>query len=193
MAARLRQIAAVALLAGAASVQGAAPWTLEQLLAGFAQVRSAHATFVEKKTVRVLDRPLISSGELRFEAPDRLEKRTLRPQPEVLRLDGDILTLERGERRMRLDLRSSPEAAALVEGIRGTLAGDRRALEETYRLQLEGTPSSWALTLTPREPGIGTVVRHIRIAGRNADISVIDVDLANGDSTLMSIQRVPPP
>ena len=188
---RHSRLGIAALLAVAAAAQAAPAWTLEQLLAGFAQVRSARATFVEKKTVRVLERPLISSGELRFEAPDRLEKRTLRPQPEVLRLEGDLLTLERGERRVRLDLRSSPEASALVASIRGTLAGDRKALEDTYRLRLEGTQGSWALTLTPREPGIGALVQRIRIAGRNADISVIDVDLANGDSTLMSVQPLP--
>ncbi|MGH8687860.1 MAG: LolA-related protein [Burkholderiales bacterium] len=188
----LRRLAAAAFLAAAASASAAAPWTLEQLLAGFAQVRSARATFVEKKTVHVLERPLVSSGELRFEAPDRLEKLTRRPHPETLRLEGDLLTLERGDRHMRLDLRSSPEAAALVDSIRGTLAGDRKALEDNYRLQLEGTRMSWALTLTPRETGLGALVKRIRFAGHDADISVIDVELANGDSTLMSVQSLPP-
>jgi hypothetical protein len=181
------------LLAWALAAGAAEPWTLERLLRGFALTREARASFVEKKSVRVLDRPLVSSGELRFEAPDRLEKRTLRPRPELLRLEGDTLTLERGDRRLRLDLRSNPEAAALVESIRGTLAGDREALERVYRLQLEGTESSWALTLRPRDASMAALVQRIRIAGRHASISVIEILHPNGDSTLMSVQRLAPP
>jgi hypothetical protein len=175
-------------------VLAAAPdWTLERLLAGFAERGAARASFIERKTVRVLEQPLLSSGELRFEPPDRLEKRTLRPRAELLRLEGSRLTLERGERRLSLDLRGHPEAAAFVESIRGTLAGDREALERVYRLRLEGGAASWALTLTPRDPGMAALVRRVRIAGRQAEISVIEIEHANGDRTLMSVQRLPGP
>lgn len=177
----------------ASSASGAPPWTLEQLLQGFAQTREAHASFVEKKTVHVLDAPLVSSGELHFKAPDRLEKRTLRPRPELLRLEGDTLTLERGERRLQLGLRGQPEVAALVESIRGTLAGDRAALERVYTLRLEGAERSWVLTLTPREPEMAALLKRVRIAGNRADVSVIEILQANGDSTLMSVQRLNAP
>jgi hypothetical protein len=36
---------------------------------------------------------LESSGELSFDAPDRLEKRTIKPRPDALLLDGDKLTV----------------------------------------------------------------------------------------------------
>jgi len=190
---RASRLLAAALLAFALPGHAAPPWTLERLLQGFARTREAHASFVEKKTVRVLERPLVSSGELHFIAPDRLEKRTLRPRPELLRLDGDSLTLERGERRLQLSLRGQPEAAAFVESIRGTLAGDRAALERVYRLQLEGGERSWVLTLAPREPAMAALVARIRIAGRGAEVSVIEIEHADGDGTLMSVQRLPAP
>jgi outer membrane lipoprotein-sorting protein len=191
MSARAALCAALSALAAAASAAPA--WTLERLLEGFAQTRESRASFVETKSVQVLDRPLVSSGELRFEAPDRLEKRTLRPRPELLVLDGDRLTLERGERRLQLDLRATPQAAAFVESIRGTLAGDRAALERVYRLRLEGDRRSWALTLTPRDPGMASLVQRVRIAGRRHDVTVIEILQANGDSTLMSVQRLAAP
>ncbi|MGE3160750.1 MAG: LolA-related protein [Burkholderiales bacterium] len=185
-----RRVSAALALAWALAAFGAEPWTLERLLAGFAAQRESRASFVEKKTVQVLERPLVSSGELRYEAPDRLEKRTLRPKPELLRLEGDTLTLERGDERLRLDLRSYPEAAAFVQSIRGTLAGDQAGLERAYRLHLEGAASSWALTLTPREAGMASLVESVRIAGRRADVSVIEIRYASGDRTLMSVQRL---
>ena len=180
----------LALLAWALAAPAAEPWTLERLMQGLAQTRSARASFVEKKTVAVLERPLVSSGELSFTAPDKLEKRTLRPKPELLRLQGETLTLERAGRSTVLDLRSYPEAAAFVESIRGTLAGDRRALEALYRLQLEGSEASWVLTLTPTDPAMRVLVERIRIAGRGAELSVIEIRQANGDSSLMSVQRL---
>ena len=191
MARRLEPLLGAALLAWAAAAPAAPSWNVERLLAGFAQTREARASFVESKTVRVLERPLVSSGELRFAAPDRLEKRTLRPRAELLVLDGDSLTMERGERRLQLDLRSYPEVAAFVQGFRGTLAGDREALERVYQLALEGDESSWTLTLVPRMPAMAALVERVRIAGRRADISVIEILHANGDSSLMSVQRLP--
>jgi len=190
---RARSLASAVLLAWALAAGAAAPWTLERLLQGFAQTRESRASFVEKKSVGVLERPLVSSGELRFEAPDRLEKRTLRPRPELLRLEGDTLTLERGERRLRLDLRGNPEAAALAESIRGTLAGDRAALERVYRLRLEGTERDWALTLVPRDAALAALVKRIRIAGHRAGISVVEILHGNGDGTLLSVQPLPAP
>lgn len=193
MARRLERLVGAVLLACAAAAPAAPSWNVERLLAGFAQTREARASFVESKTVRVLERPLVSSGELRFAAPDRLEKRTLRPRAELLVLDGDSLTMERGERRLQLDLRSHPEVAAFVQSIRGTLAGDREALERSYRLALEGGEASWTLTLVPRTSAMAALVQHVRIAGRRADISVIEILQANGDSSLMSVQRLPAP
>lgn len=190
---RARHWLGAALLAWMAAPGAAPSWTLDRLLDGFAQTRVSRASFVEKKTVRVLDQPLVSSGELRFEAPDRLEKRTLKPRPERLVLAGDQLTLERGERRLQLDLRAYPQAAAFVESIRGTLAGDRAALERVYVLRLEGDESSWVLVLTPRDAGMASLVTRVRIAGQRAEVTVIEILQANGDSVLMSVQRLPAP
>lgn len=193
MARRADRLLLAALLAGGLAAHAAEPWTLDRLMQGLAQMRSARASFVEQKTVRVLEQPLVASGELSFTAPDRLEKRTLRPRPELLLLQGETLTLERAGRQMQLDLRSHPEVAAFTESLRGTLAGDRKALERVYRLSLQGSAASWVLTLIPADPAMRTLVERVRIAGRHADLSVIEIQQANGDSSLMSVQRLPAP
>ena len=193
MARRADLLVLAALLACGLAAHAAEPWTLDRLMQGLAQMRSARASFVEQKTVRVLEQPLVASGELSFTAPDRLEKRTLRPRPELLLLQGETLTLERAGRQMQLDLRSHPEVAAFTESLRGTLAGDRKALERVYRLSLQGSAASWVLTLIPADPAMRTLVERVRIAGRHADLSVIEIQQANGDSSLMSVQRLPAP
>jgi hypothetical protein len=67
----------------------AADWDIDQLMRGLAQNRSGHARFVEKKSIAMLDRPVESSGDLLFTAPDRLEKHTFKPKPETMVVSGD--------------------------------------------------------------------------------------------------------
>ncbi|MDQ7988234.1 MAG: LolA-related protein [Candidatus Dactylopiibacterium sp.] len=190
---RLRHFVAAALFGLFTGVTHAAPWTLDALLARLAQQKSGQATFVEKKTLTLLDAPVESSGTLSFTAPDRLEKRTLRPRPELVRLQGDTLVVEQaGKAPMTLKLASYPEAAAFVDSIRATLAGDRQALEATYRLSFSGEPTAWQLILLPRYSRMSDLISRIVIRGREGDVQRIDFDMADGDRSEMRIQRTTP-
>jgi hypothetical protein len=40
---------------------------------------------------------------------------------------------------------------------------------------------------------MAALVERVRIAGRRAEISVIEIRQANGDHTLMSVERLPAP
>ena len=106
----------------------------------------------------MLDRPVESSGELVYRPPARLEKRTLKPKAESLVLDGDVLVVERGKQKYTLQLQQYPEIAAIVGSIRNTLAGDLAALEQQYRVDLQGSPERWSLTLLPSDPRIAAIV-----------------------------------
>jgi outer membrane lipoprotein-sorting protein len=184
---RLSAIIAMALC----SSTYAADWALPDLMHVLAQKKSAKASFVEKKYISILDQPVESSGELSFEAPDRLEKRTLKPHPEVMLLDGDRLTVTLYEKRpLFLSLQTHPEVAALVDSIRGTLSGDQAALEKNYRLDLRGVPSKWQLTLTPLQRAVAKVVSRIEIGGADAAIKTIIFDQADGDRSEMTISKV---
>ncbi len=69
---------------------------------------------------------------MRYDAPDRLEKRTLKPRAETLVLDGGELTVERAHGRRVMDLRAYPQILPFVESIRATLAGDRKAWSDCF-------------------------------------------------------------
>ena len=71
---------------GAVALATEAPSTqdLDKLMGLLAQRQHGHVTFVEEHFLAVLDRPVESSGELLYDAPDHLEKRTLKlrsPRP----------------------------------------------------------------------------------------------------------------
>lgn len=165
----------------------AAEWNIEQLMQLLAQTRSAHASFVETKYIAMLDKPVTSSGELFYRAPDHLEKRTLKPKTDTMVLDQGSLLLARSGKEYRMQLQDYPELAAFIDSIRGTLAGDLNALETNYQLKLEGTKASWMLQLLPVTAPIKTVVTRIRISGAANDVRSIEIFQADGDRSLMTI------
>ena len=175
------------------AISHAAEWDIDQLMRGLAQIHSDHASFVEKKFIAMLDKPVESSGELFYTAPDHLEKRTLKPKPESMILDHGTLVIERGRQKHRLQLQDYPELAAFIDSIRGTLAGDRKALERNYRLSLDGTVEHWTLQLLPVDEKMQAVVKRIRIAGVRDAVRSIEITQADGDSSLMLIEKLATP
>lgn len=168
-------------------------WNIDQLMQSLSAIQSGHASFVEKKSIAMLDKPVESSGELFYSAPDRLEKRTLKPKAESMLLDKDMLTVEQRGKKHALSLQNYPEIAAFIESIRGTLAGDRKSLERTYKLSLDGDEKSWGLVLLPIEDKMKKVVTKINIAGSGNVLRTIEIKQADGDSSLMTITPLPAP
>lgn len=167
----------------------AAPLNIAQLMANLAKNPQGAAAFTEKKFISILDQPIESSGELLFIAPARLEKRTLKPKPETMVLDGDTLTVERGRRKHVLQLKDYPEVAGMIESIRATLAGDRKALERVYHLAVDGGNERWTLVLTPLDPKVGAVIARIRMEGVRDVVRSVEILQADGDRSVMTIEK----
>ena len=170
-----------------------AAWDVDQLMLGLARSKVSRATFVEKKYIAMLDAPVTSSGELLFAAPDRLERRTFKPRPESVVLEGGTMTMTRGQRQMVLKLQDYPAIGALTESIRATVAGDRNALERHYTLKLEGNEARWSLLLVPREPRTRALVLEIRIDGERGEVRTVEVEQSDKDRSIMTIQRAASP
>jgi outer membrane lipoprotein-sorting protein len=189
----MRHVLVALALMPAPVISSAAEWDIDQLMRGLAQIHSDHSSFVEKKSIAMLDKPVQSSGELFYTAPDHLEKRTIKPKPESMILDHGTLVIERGRQKHGLQLQDYPELAAFIDTIRGTLAGDRKALERNYRLSLDGTVEHWTLQLLPVDEKMQAVVKRIRIAGVRDAVRSIEITQADGDSSLMLIEKLATP
>jgi hypothetical protein len=186
----LRVLAAASALCATLGVAGGQDLQLADLMQLLATQKSASATFVERKFIALLDKPVESSGQLSFTAPDRLEKRTLSPKPESLVLEGNRLVIEANGRKMVVALQSRPEAAAFVESIRGTLAGDLGALQKFYSMELSGRAEHWRLQLVPRQPEMARIVSRIRFEGSQSAVSLIVFEQADGDRSEMQVTPV---
>ncbi len=171
-----------------AAAQAAPAFGVDQLMSTLAQRKSGRVRFTETKYLAMLAKPVQSSGELLFTAPDHLEKRTVSPKAENMVLDGDMLTVERDGKRFTMPLQNYPELAAFIESIRGTLAGNRHTLERYYKLGLEGRASRWTLTLTPADSRMAAVVSQVRIDGSQDALDRVEIRQADGDRSVMTIR-----
>jgi len=167
-------------------------WGLDSLMQTLAQNQSGRARFSERKFIALLDQPVESSGELVYVAPDHLEKNTFKPVPEGLVLDRGLLTIEREGRKHTLPLSDYPDVAAFIDSIRGTLAGDRQALERVYRLFLGGSSRHWTLALQPLAPAMAASISRITIVGEAGQIRSVEINQADGDRSVMAITPVAP-
>lgn len=175
------------------AMPAAAAWDLDTLMRGLAKHEGGRARFVETKNIALLDKPVVSSGELLYVPPSRLEKRTLKPKPETMVLDGDMLVLERGKQKFTLKLSEQPEARAFVDSLRGTLSGDKAALEKSYKLVLNGTEQRWTLDLLPDDQRIAAFVLRITFGGTKNKVESIRYLQADGDSSTMTIEPIESP
>jgi Outer membrane lipoprotein carrier protein LolA-like len=161
---------------------------LDQVMGMLALRQHGRVEFIEQQFLAVLSRPLESSGELRYDAPDRLEKRTLKPHTETLVLTGEVLTVERAHSRRVMDLHAYPQVLPFVESIRATLAGDRKALERLFRLDFAGSVSRWTLTLVPLESKVKQSVSQVRIDGAGDQLLKVEIRQPDGDRSLMTLR-----
>ncbi|WP_428826230.1 LolA-related protein [Azonexus sp. IMCC34842] len=176
------------LLLAALALPASAAFDVGQLMTDLARHKGGKAKFVEKKYISLLDKPVVSTGEMSYTAPDRLEKRTLTPKPELLLLDKELLSIEREKQKLTINLSNQPEALAFIDSIRGTLTGNRAALEKNYLLHLAGTSDKWVLTMLPSEQKIAALVLRIVVSGSKNQIRSIEYLQADGDRSVLSIE-----
>lgn len=183
----------LALLLSAASAGGFAasadqpPFTLEQLMSLLAQRKHGKVSFTETDYLALLDRPVKSSGVLVYEAPDHLEKKTLKPKPQSLVLQGDQLTVQRGHRTYRMQVSAYPQVAPYVDAMRDTLAGNEQALQKVFKVGLTGTLEDWKLQLVPLDESVARKMRQVQIDGTRDVIRTVQILQADGDRSVMTL------
>ncbi|HLZ97765.1 MAG TPA: LolA-related protein [Steroidobacteraceae bacterium] len=188
---RLWAPAACVSLLACAAVLGAAGGggdALDEVMHSLAQRRHGQVSFVEQQFLSMLKRPVESYGELIYDAPNRLEKRTVEPRPETLVVDGEVVTVLRGRRSRVLDLKAYPQILPFIESIRATLAGDRAALERLFRLEFTGSETRWTLGLTPLDAQLAKTVAEIRIDGARDELTRVEIRQPDGDRSLMTLR-----
>jgi hypothetical protein len=184
-------LAVLTLLAGAQIAPAAgppgSPPELATLMAQLALRKHGHISYVEEHFIGVLDRPLKSSGELLYDAPGRLEKRTLLPRPETVVLENGLMTARRGRRTYVVNLADYPQVVPLIDSIRAMLAGDLPTLERLFTVEWQGDGPQWRLQLAPRDAAMTRTVKQIEVRGAGDHIQSVEIRQADGDRSVLTL------
>lgn len=174
----------------AAPVWAEPAFDLAALMQSLAQVKAGEATFTEKRTSSLLDRPLELSGRLSFEAPDTFIRETLKPRQERMAVVGNQMTMSLGSRSRTVPVDSVAEASIIIEAMRGTLTGNRESLEKHFTVSVTGTSQRWFLELVPREPRLREQISMVRLHGQHAVVREVTIAMTDGDRSVMTIEPI---
>jgi outer membrane lipoprotein-sorting protein len=162
---------------------------MPSLMQLFAASKSIKAEFVERKYLRVLDAPVESRGDLLFQAPSRLEKRTQQPRTETMLIEGNKVSIERGTFKRSMSLDDFADMASLVQSLTATFRGDQAGIEKYFNWRLTGPASKWQLVLKPKNSKLFVMLQEIRLSGIDNYVHTVETTLTDGDRSLMTLGR----
>ncbi len=133
--------------------------------------------------MKVLDRPLVVSGELAWLGGDKLERRVDHPQQETSTIaDGEVTQQRAGKSARHFSLKRAPQLQVLLDSFVALLSGDTARLQQAFEISQTGDPaSSWTLALTPRDTRVASTIASIAIDGEGRQPRCMRMLEADGD------------
>lgn len=153
------------------------------LIASLGRPAPARTAFAEARFMKVLDKPLVVSGELAWLGDDRLQRRVDAPRAESFTIAGGTVTQERAGKRARsFSLKHAPQLQGLLDSFVALLSGNASRLADAFLIERSGDAAAdWSLTLTPRDQRVAKKVSTIRIDGRGDEPRCMLMQEADGD------------
>lgn len=161
------------------------PDLAQTILARMARRDSAQTPFIEVSYRGMLDRPLVTSGQMKWLGGDKLERDVEKPYQAIARIGDGQMSVERaGHPAQTVPISRAPQMAAIIAGFRALLGGDTAALSRDFDVRAAGNPARWVLTLTPRAGELKHRVQSIVMDGRNDAPRCMTLTEADGDTTI---------
>lgn len=146
--------------------------------------------FVELRGSALLKAPLRIAGEYQRPTDDTLVREVRTPYAETTTIRAGEVSIARGGKSPRtFSLSRAPELAGLQASFGALLAGDRKLLEQHYRLATQGTRQQWTMTMTPKDAALAGKVQAIALYGRGAELRCIETRPTRGRSSPAEPQR----
>lgn len=135
--------------------------------------------------MRVLDKPLVVSGELSWLGGDRLERRVDLPTKETATIaDGQVTQQREGRKPRSFSLERAPQLKVLLDSFVALLGGDPSRLADSFDVTVAHAGSQWTLTLKPRDPRVAKQIASIRVDGAGTEARCMRMEEPDGDVTM---------
>jgi outer membrane lipoprotein carrier protein len=182
----MRTIASATLVfAALMSVAKTAPLSeadLNNLLAGVRQNRSTQADFQEERVVRLMKKPILSSGRIWFQPPNKFRREVKGNAPSVTVSDGRQLWIyyPNFKSAERYPLGKGSPLDSTVAAINSAL--NLENIENMFQINAAKAEKGYELALTPRTPSMKRAFQKLDLRiNDNLRVERTDMLLPNGD------------
>src|SRR2546421_2838774 len=173
-----------------ASIARTAPLSeadLENLLAGIRANRSTQADFQEERMIRLMKKPILSSGTIWFQPPNKFRREVKGNSPSVTVSDGRQLWIyyPNFKSAERYPLGKSSPLDSTVAAINSAL--NLENIENTFQINATKSDKGYDLALLPRTASMKRVFQKLDLnINENLRVERTDMLLPNGDRIVTS-------
>lgn len=156
---------------------------LRNLLAGVRQNRSTQADFQEQRVLRLMKKPILSSGTIWFQPPNKFRREVKGNSPSVTVSDGRQLWIYYSNFKSaeRYPLGKGSPLDFTVAAINSAL--NLENIENTFQIAATKNDKGYELTLLPRTGSMKRVFQKLDLhINENLRVERTDMLLPNGDS-----------
>ena len=170
---------------------------LKNLLAGIRQNRSTQADFQEHRVIRLMKKPILSSGTVWFQPPNKFRREVKGNSPSITVSDGRQLWIYYPSFKSaeRYSLGKGSPLDSTVAAINSAL--NLENIENTFQINAAKTDKGYELALTPRTPSMKRTFQKLDLRiNDNLRVERTDMLLSNGDrivTTYSNQTRAPIP
>lgn len=170
------------------------------LFAMFGKLRGMSASYTEKKHLSLLAVPLTSSGELHYlrdgtGTKGHLVRLVEKPEKSKLTITEAELRMADKNGTEVIDLRQSDRVRLFVTSLMRIFQGDRKALQEHYRVRYvldDKHATRWHLELVPKKEPLDKILKQLSLFGEGEAVTRIELIEPSGDRTVTTIDKVDP-
>jgi outer membrane lipoprotein-sorting protein len=181
-------LTAIFLFAAVVCITNGAPLSeadLKSLLAGIRQNRSNQADFQEQRIIRLMKKPILSSGKVWFQSPDKFRREVKGSSPSLTVSDGRQLWIyyPNFKSAERYPLGKGSPLDSTVAAINSSL--NLENVENTFRIsatKIDPPQGGYELTLLPRSASMKRVFQKLDLRiNDQLRVERTDMLLPNGD------------
>jgi outer membrane lipoprotein carrier protein len=154
----------------------------KNLLAGVRQNRSTQADFQEERVIRLMKKPIVSSGRISFQPPNKFRREVKGNSPSITVSDGSQLWIyyPNFKSAERYPLGKGSPLDSTVAAINSAL--NLENIENMFQINAAKMANGYELTLLPRAPSMKRAFQKLDLRiNDNLRVERTDMLLPNGD------------
>lgn len=181
----MRAICLALLLAGPLAADIA-----DDIKASLAPFSVLKGEFQQSKSIKIIKKPLKSSGRFTLLKDKGVLWNALKPMPGLLKVtQNEITQIKDGKPAFSLKSEEQPALRLVGKVLFAVFSADLAGLKKHFEISGKLDGGRWKATLKPKEAWMARVAREITIEGAKT-VDAIGIAESNGDQTMIQFKKV---